>query len=130
MTENGQTWASRELSQYRNDPEFELEALLLDINEQILERIDAIGWRRTDLARSLGVSKAFVTKILGGNANLTLATLVKLTNVLGLKVRLDLVPRHVVDLLELDFGQFEELPLSPPKFMSGVTEGEQIPLAA
>ena len=47
---------------------------------------------RAVLARRLGTSQAYVTKVLRGNVNLTLATLVGLAQAVGREVRLDLAP--------------------------------------
>ncbi|MPZ48262.1 MAG: helix-turn-helix domain-containing protein [Dehalococcoidia bacterium] len=119
-------WAADELKRFRNDPEFELETLLLDINEQIVAEMVNRGWRRSDLAARLGVSRAFVTKLLGGNGNLTLGTLVKIANALEMKVELGLLPRYMESWEVIPVG-FDMALLN----QEGVIEGErQILLAA
>lgn len=47
---------------------------------------------RADLARRIGTSPAYVTKILRGNANFTLATMVKLARALEVELRIELTP--------------------------------------
>lgn len=47
---------------------------------------------RAELARRLGTSRAYVTKLLGGNANFTLHTMTKVAMALGATVHL-----HVAD---------------------------------
>lgn len=86
-------WAKSRINQLRHDPEFEAELLLLDINELIVHRMNDLGWRKADLAQRLGVSRAFITRFLGGNTNMTLGTLVKVANALGTRVNVELLPR-------------------------------------
>jgi plasmid maintenance system antidote protein VapI len=43
---------------------------------------------RAELARRLGTSRAYVTKLLGGNANFTLQTMVKVAMALGGQIHL------------------------------------------
>ncbi len=126
------SWATEELKNLRHDPEFELEELLLDINETIVERMDALAVRKVDLAKHLGVSRAFVTKLLNGNSNLTLASLVKVANALGAKVSVDLVPRHLAEGLEVDTLEFEplEAPSNASYWHEEVNDSGQIALAA
>ena len=50
------------------------------------------GWSKADLAREMGVSQAYITKIMKGNANFTLASMTKLARVLGARLELKLVP--------------------------------------
>ena len=92
-------WGDEQSEILRHDADYELEVLLLEINELIVGRMEELGWRKVDLANRLGVSRPFVTKLLDGNGNLTLKTLVKITNVLGLKLRVNTLPRHLVDFL-------------------------------
>lgn len=47
---------------------------------------------RAELARRLGTSRAYVTKLLGGNANFTLHTMTKVAMALGATVHV-----HVTD---------------------------------
>ncbi|MHB8376504.1 MAG: helix-turn-helix domain-containing protein [Dehalococcoidia bacterium] len=77
----------------RHTPEFELEWLLLDLEEQIWAAMQAQGIARSELAERLGTSRAFVTKLLSGHENLTLKTLVRVANALEIKVELRMRPR-------------------------------------
>ncbi|MEM7356626.1 MAG: helix-turn-helix transcriptional regulator [Acidobacteriota bacterium] len=63
-----------------------------ELTEAICDRMEKQEISRTELARRLGTSPAYVTKILRGNANFTLATMVKLARALGCELRLQLVP--------------------------------------
>jgi DNA-binding XRE family transcriptional regulator len=52
----------------------------------ILEKLEVLGWTQKYLAEQLGVSPQYVNKLVKGNENLTLETLVKLQNVLDLPI--------------------------------------------
>jgi transcriptional regulator with XRE-family HTH domain len=64
--------------------------LVHDFTEALARRMEEEGVSRAELARRLGTSQAYVTKVLRGNVNFTLATLVKLARAVGREVRLDL----------------------------------------
>jgi transcriptional regulator with XRE-family HTH domain len=125
---NFENWTARELTKFRHDPEFETEMALLEITSLLAERMDALGWRKADLARHLGVSRPFVSKLLNGSHNMTIGTLIRTTNVLGLRLQVGMLPRHIAEFLE---GDAEFVGKAEPIFdYEGVSEGEQIPLAA
>lgn len=52
-----------------------VESLLLEATETICQRMEELQVSRAELARRLGKSRAAVTKMLEGNANLTIRTL-------------------------------------------------------
>jgi transcriptional regulator with XRE-family HTH domain len=64
--------------------------LVHDFTETLSRRMEEQGLSRADLARRLGTSQAYVTKVLRGNVNFTLASLVKLARAVGSEVRLSL----------------------------------------
>jgi len=51
---------------------------------------------RAELARRLGTSRAYVTKLLGGNANFTLQTMTKVAMALGAVVHVHVADKNVV----------------------------------
>jgi transcriptional regulator with XRE-family HTH domain len=75
--------------QWLNSPEarreLARERLIVNVGEDLLDHMNAIGLTRADLARRLGVSKARVTKLLSGEANLTLRTLADFAQALDLE---------------------------------------------
>lgn len=52
------------------------------------------GLSRTDLARLMGVSPAYITKIFRGNVNFTIDTMVRLARRVGARLQLHLVPEE------------------------------------
>ena len=75
----------KDMKEWENDPEYQTESLILEINEQICEWMEKKNVCRSELARRLGKSRAYVTRMLNGSHNLTIATLVKVANALGTK---------------------------------------------
>jgi len=76
-------WFSQRLEEYREDSEFILEELVLDVTEQICAAMAEQDIPRSELAQRLGVSRAYVTKLLNGHGNMTLRTLVEVAHALG-----------------------------------------------
>jgi transcriptional regulator with XRE-family HTH domain len=68
-----------------------------EFTEEIFRLMEQEGVSRSELARRLGSSPAYVTKIFRGNANFTLATMVRLARALGAELRFQLAPVATVD---------------------------------
>ncbi len=62
------------------------EELILEATEGLVEAIDAQGLSRSELARRIGKSKAFVSQALSGRRNMTLRTLADLGDAVGTRV--------------------------------------------
>ena len=71
---------------------YKTEAAVLEFTEELVTRMANQGVTRAALARKIGCSPAYVTKILRGGTNFTLETMVKIADVLGCKVRTHLQP--------------------------------------
>ena len=84
-------WFSQRLEEYREDPEFVLEQLILDVTEQICGAMEEQEISRSELAQRLGVSRAYVTKLLNGHPNMTLRTLVAVAAALGLRANISVL---------------------------------------
>ncbi len=123
-------WVTQEMAQTRAEPEYELERLLLEVNELLVERMQTLGLRKTDLANRLGVSRAFVTKLLEGNENITLKTLVKVTNALQSRLSVDILPRHIAELRDAGPQATRQLLVSLNSVPKGEDEGDQVAFAA
>ncbi len=63
---------------------------ILEFTENLVKEMERQGVTRTELARRLGASPAYVTKILRGKVNFTLATMVRLARALGGEVHVQL----------------------------------------
>lgn len=76
----------------KGSPEYWSEVAAHELIREIEERMEQHGISRAELARRLGTSKAYVTKVLGGNANFTLTTMVRLAQALGGRIQV-----HIAD---------------------------------
>lgn len=53
---------------------------------KVLERLDELGWNQKRLAQAMEVSPQYINKLVRGKENLTLATIVKLQQVLDIPI--------------------------------------------
>ncbi len=64
------------------------EQLLFDATELVSRAMEQQGVSKSELARRIGKSKAYVTQVLGGKTNMTLRTLSDLAAAVGYDVEL------------------------------------------
>ena len=99
-------WFTDKLEEFESDPEFILEGLLLEINEIILESLEKKGLSKKEFAEELNVSPAYVTKLLNGNPNLTLKSLIKIATVLDAKLYIGF--EDISNVFKLDIPEIPE----------------------
>jgi plasmid maintenance system antidote protein VapI len=80
----------------RSSVDYWLEGPIVDFTEDICRLMKEKNVSKAELARRLGTSRAYVTKLLGGNANFTLGTMVKVAMVLGGSVRVHVADQQTV----------------------------------
>lgn len=73
--------------------DYRLEKILLQLGEDICLLMEQQRLSRTQLAERMGVSPAYITKILSGNPNLTIKSLLKLADAMGKELTLQFAPR-------------------------------------
>ena len=112
---NAETWFGELLEKYRDDPEALTDELLLDITEQMYVCMRDRGMRPSELAKRLGVSRAFVSQLLNGKPNMTIRTLVGVAHALGQRVTVELRPATA------DRGRLDEYTEHVP-VLSGLAE--------
>lgn len=78
--------------QARDSVEYKIESAKIDYSEQISERLETLGLTQIELAKRMGVSAPYVTKLLRGTANLTLDSMVKIAHVLECDFALEVRP--------------------------------------
>jgi len=88
------------LNQVKSSESYDKEVLRGEISDQIACLMEAQEITKAELARRLHKSRAYVTKILQGNANFTLDTLVQLARVLGCKYMPVFVPVNIWKQIE------------------------------
>jgi len=86
-------WFTDKLKEFQDDREFRTEQVIIDFTEKVVAVMRERGMSRVELAQRLGVSKAFVTKLLNGKSNLTIRTIVAITDALGCELVVDIPPR-------------------------------------
>jgi len=89
MTKSSIDW----LGGIETDP---LEEVKLDFALEIEQAMKAAGFKRKEFAARLHSSPAWITKVLRGDANLTLATMQQLADALDCRLHVHIAPRHVI----------------------------------
>ena len=77
---------------------YELSALKVELCEQIYLIMEQERITKAELARRLGTSRAYITKLLQGSANFTLDSLVKVAKALESKLSVKLSPKASEEL--------------------------------
>lgn len=80
----------------KNGDTYWIERAKIDFTEEICKRMEEQGINRKELASRIGSSAAYVTKILRGNANFTLESMVKISIALESELRCHLQPDGAV----------------------------------
>lgn len=75
------------LRKARESDEYWVEGAILDFTEELATLMAKNNVSRTELAKRIGTSPAYITKVLRGNVNFTLASMVKLARALGAEIR-------------------------------------------
>ena len=71
------------LEDVKTSPDYWHEAVVLEFTLDLLRRMEEQELSRAELARRMGTSRAYITRLLGGDANFTLMTMVKLSMAVG-----------------------------------------------
>jgi transcriptional regulator with XRE-family HTH domain len=66
------------VNKQKQDGKLQIDAAKLELSEQIYQAMEKKGVTEAELSRRLGVSRAYVNKILQGNVNFTIETLIKI----------------------------------------------------
>ncbi len=69
-----------------DDPEYIAAALMIEINEVLYVRMKEIGLSQKELAKRIGKSQPYVSRILNNGTNMTLLTLAKFAAALEMEV--------------------------------------------
>ena len=66
------------LDRVESSPDYWREAAIIEFTEGLCRRMEEKKISKAELARRMGTSRAYITRLLGGDANFTLGTMVKL----------------------------------------------------
>lgn len=78
------------LQDAKASPTYWAERVMLDFTSQLWVRLKQLGWTQKDLADKVGKKQPYVSRVLNGNHNATVETLVTLAHAAGLEVKLSL----------------------------------------
>lgn len=78
----------------RREDAYRSENIVQSFVKDLLLALEAGNLTRAELARHLGTSPAYVTKVLRGDVNFTVDTMVKLARATGRTLHLHLAPEH------------------------------------
>ncbi len=90
------SWFQKQFEALKDDFDFRLETLILNITETISENMEKKGFNRSKFAEILRVSPPAVTKILNGTSNFTLKTLLTIADALELNLKIDFEEKEKV----------------------------------
>jgi transcriptional regulator with XRE-family HTH domain len=76
----------------QNDPAYWGERAKLDFAVELNSKMEEQKISRTELAQKVNVSKAYISKILGGYANFTIESMSKLAFAMGFKIGINFYP--------------------------------------
>lgn len=88
-------WFGELLDSYKDDFEFRLEALVFELTEQISKKLKDEKISRKQFAEKLNVTPAAVSKILNGNPNFTLSTLLAMADALKMELSIELKRKEI-----------------------------------
>lgn len=99
----------------RSSVEYRQQALVLELSGRVLSRIEDLGISQAELARRMGVSRPMITKLLTGDSNFQLKTLIRLSDALEMDFVADFVPKGFAlphFYISRDTGTVDEYTLS------------------
>jgi DNA-binding XRE family transcriptional regulator len=101
------------LAEVRSSAEYRLEDLVQSFSDELWAEMNAQQITKAELARRAGVNRQFLTGIFRGKPNLTVRTMVKLAEAVGLRVCQHLAPKEV----ECEWFHFArvQIPVATPQ---------------
>ena len=82
------------LKEFKKSWEYLAEGMKIDFSSRVYDFMQTKGINRTELAKRLGTSPAYVTKILSGTANPSLETMAKIAHALDTKIEIELAENN------------------------------------
>ena len=84
MVKSDKLWTSH-IEEEKKTVEYKIEAKAIDVALQVFDRLNELNINASELAARLKVSRAYISQILSGKTNMTLKTLLKLADSLGME---------------------------------------------
>jgi transcriptional regulator with XRE-family HTH domain len=116
MTRQVTTYESFRDASAQNRRLLRQEELILEVTEALSEALAREGVTKAELARRLGKTKGFVSQILAGGRNLTLRTVADVADVLGCRVRVEVLSQNEVGRVPIARTSVLVMPVYPTQF--------------
>jgi DNA-binding phage protein len=111
----------RSLQEARSSVDYWVDGPITEFIEDVWRLMEEQKVSLAELARRLGTSRAYVTKLLGGNANFTLQTMAKVAMALGAQVHVHVANRDSLTRWIDEIPAGEEQAGSPGEVRQAVT---------
>lgn len=72
------SWAQSHYDHIKNDPEYLAARVMIEVNEQIVQRMEELAISQHELARRIGITQPALSRLLNHGTNVTMRTLVKI----------------------------------------------------
>lgn len=95
---NTHEWFNSLVNKYKDNAVFTEEAAIFEFTENIVLHMEQLRMNRAQLAKRLNTSKAYITKILNGNANFTIKSMAAIAHALGCELTIGLRPKESASL--------------------------------
>lgn len=86
-------WFKSEFENAQNSFDYKLEGLELHFTEKILAIMKERGMSRSELAKKMGTSNAYISKLFKNGSNLTLKSMLALVEAIDCFIKLDVVEK-------------------------------------
>ena len=80
------SWLENKLISFHDDDEFILDGIMLNIAENVSIALNKNNMSKGTFAKELGVSPAYVTKLLRGEQNLTVNSLYRISKIFNMNI--------------------------------------------
>jgi transcriptional regulator with XRE-family HTH domain len=101
----------------KKDGRLQIDEAKLQLSEQIFQTMENKGISESELSRRLDVSRAYINKVLQGDTNFTIETLVKIGIALDCEFKFSFVEK-TVDIIDAEIIYIKEKPVSKPDYVS------------
>lgn len=101
----------------KKDGTLQIDQAKLELSEQIFQAMENKGISEAELSRRLDVSRAYINKVLQGDTNFTIETLVRIGIALDCEFKFEFVGKGA-DIIDAEIIYIKEEPISEPKFIS------------
>jgi transcriptional regulator with XRE-family HTH domain len=118
----GAEWFQDLGERLKADGRLQIDQAKLELSEQVFQLMQDQGVTEAELARRLGASRAYVNKVLQGDTNFTIESLVKLGLALNCDLKLEFAATQEKGDFEADIKIIHEKPIEKPIVVSPAKE--------